>query len=46
MAPDYELVQARTVLVLVRVCVSVVTIDEERNEVDDVMKVTIHQLEA
>lgn len=44
MAPDYELVQARTVLV--RVCVCVVTIDEERNEVDDVMKVTIHQLEA
>lgn len=38
MAPDYELVQARTVLV--RVCV--VTLDE----VDDVMKVTIHQLEA
>lgn len=42
MAPDYELVQARTVLVRVYV----VTIDEERNEVDDVMKVTIHQLEA
>lgn len=40
MAPDYELVQARTVLV--RVCVCAVTIDE----VDDVMKVTIHQLEA